>query len=170
MIEFLEFQVNSQDMSIALPQEKISKQSLLLSPTPSVSEIARIVGILSSCIPAVMPAPLHYRALQATKNQAIAVGGYDHRISLPHAAKVELHALVVPTSHISQWEPIKSPQPDLILYTDASLLGWGATCQGVQIGGAWSLEERSLHINCLELLGLGMQSSPFTKGRQTLWF
>ena len=144
-------------MSIALPQEKIQKisertQSLLLSPTPSAREIARMVGILSSCILAVMLAPLHYRALQATKNQAIAMGGYDHRISLPRAAKVELHWWYQHlTSH--NGKPIKSPQPDLILYTDASLLGWGATCQGVQIGGAWSMEERSLHINCLELLG-----------------
>ena len=48
---------------------------------------------------------------------------------------------------------MKSPQPDLVLHTDASLLGWGATCQGIQIGGAWTKKELNLHINCLELLG-----------------
>ena len=107
VLEFMGFLVNY-EKSVLIPSQKIfgipsefsrhvhsnitgenSKnltQSLLLSPTPSAREIARVVGILSSCIPAVMPAPLHYRALQATKNLAIAVGGYDHRISLPHAA------------------------------------------------------------------------------------
>ena len=59
-------------------------------------------------------------------------------------------------------------QPDLILYTDASLLGWGATCQGVQIGGAWSLEERSLHINCLELVGAWNAVQSFCQGKTNL--
>ena len=87
-IEFLGFHVNSTNMSIALPQEKVQKiyeqaQLLLINPTPSAREITRLVGTLSSSIPAVTPAPLHYRALQATKNKAVASGGYDCRISPP---------------------------------------------------------------------------------------
>ena len=36
--------------------------------------------------------------------------------------------------------------------TDASGLGWGACCQGVQTGGRWSPLEKQKQINYLELL------------------
>ena len=47
--------------------------------------------------------------------------------------------------------PIHSPRFDLTIHTDASLRGWGATCEGQSIGGRWDQSESSLHINLLEL-------------------
>lgn len=38
-----------------------------------------------------------------------------------------------------------------LITTDASLAGWGATWRSSTISGTWSLEEKSLHINVLEL-------------------
>ena len=46
-------------------------------------------------------------------------------------------------------QPIHRNQPALIITTDASLLGWGAHCEGCRIGGPWSEEEKSHHINYL---------------------
>ena len=43
--------------------------------------------------------------------------------------------------------------PNLTIETDASLLGWGAVCNGVRTGSLWTQSERLLHINCLELMG-----------------
>ena len=43
-------------------------------------------------------------------------------------------------------------KPSLVMETDASTTGWGATCEGVWTGGPWSETESHLHINCLELL------------------
>ena len=36
------------------------------------------------------------------------------------------------------------------LYTDASRAGWGAHLDGEVVSGQWSVDEQSLHINCLE--------------------
>ena len=106
-IEFLGFQVNSQDMTI----QRISKQtwSFLPNPTPSAREIARIIGILSSCIPAILPAPQHYRALQAMKIKVVAIGGYDHQIPLPQAVRAELHWWC---QHLASHDgkPVRSPK------------------------------------------------------------
>ena len=41
--------------------------------------------------------------------------------------------------------------PDLFLYTDASNVGWGASLLQDSVSGYWDIEERSLHINILEL-------------------
>lgn len=40
----------------------------------------------------------------------------------------------------------------MVIESDASTQGWGATCGGVRTGGPWSPEERQWHINCLEAL------------------
>ena len=68
-----------------------------------------------------------------------------------------------------------TPPPfDLTIRTDASLLGWGATCNGMSTGGRWNMEEAEQHINCLELkaailalkafLRVGMQPPPQSLG------
>jgi len=50
--------------------------------------------------------------------------------------------------------PLAQPRPDLVIETDASLLGWGARCQDLCTGGLWSVEEQQMHINALELLAV----------------
>jgi hypothetical protein len=39
------------------------------------------------------------------------------------------------------------------IFSDASLSGWGAACNGVTNQGPWTLSDREKHINELELLG-----------------
>ena len=41
--------------------------------------------------------------------------------------------------------------PDIIISSDASKIGWGAALGSQKIQGQWTLEERNLHINVLEL-------------------
>jgi hypothetical protein len=51
-------------------------------------------------------------------------------------------------------------KPDLVLTTDASLLGWGAVFDKQETGGQWSSVENKFHINYLEMKAilLGLQS------------
>ena len=46
----------------------------------------------------------------------------------------------------------ESQIPDLIVKTDAFLLGWGAAIEGVNTGSLWSVEEWAQHINYTELM------------------
>jgi hypothetical protein len=46
---------------------------------------------------------------------------------------------------------IATPQPDLVLTSDASREGWGTTCKERHTGSMWSVGERAFHINFLEL-------------------
>jgi hypothetical protein len=43
--------------------------------------------------------------------------------------------------------------PDIEIFSDASLSGWGAVCDGVTTRGPWTSEQADLHINSLERLG-----------------
>lgn len=50
--------------------------------------------------------------------------------------------------------------PDVTIKTDASLLGWGATCdhENMEIDGRWKGEEKINHINYLEMLAIYFRS------------
>ena len=68
-----------------------------------------------------------------------------------------------------EWE--NSPEEreiDLTIESDASLMGWGAACQGQTTGGPWMEEESQMHINCLELLAARFALQTFTKGKTSI--
>ena len=62
--------------------------------------------------------------------------------------------------------PIIIPPPDLVIKTDASLVGWGARCLDQRTGGLWSVKEQELHINALELTAVLLAIQTFTKERK----
>ena len=75
-MEFLGSLVDSVNLSLSLPRDKIRKiqsncQLLLENPVTSVRELSKFLGLLSSSIQAVFPAPLHYRYLQQAKNAVL---------------------------------------------------------------------------------------------------
>ena len=45
--------------------------------------------------------------------------------------------------------PLQVPPPSLLLYTDASLTGWGTHLLNLTVAGVWFRKERDLHINVL---------------------
>ena len=54
----------------------------------------------------------------------------------------------------------------MIIQTDATLTGWEAVCIGVQRSRQWSGEERTLHINVLELLAIKLALFSFTNRKR----
>ena len=110
-----------------------------------------MIGLLTATIPAVLPAPLHYRALQRARNQALRESqDYDHPCRLSPEAKQDL-TWWIRSLHQHNGRSIIPPTPELVMTSDASLEGWEASCRDSQTGGVWSMEERQSHINLLEL-------------------
>jgi hypothetical protein len=141
---------------------------LLASPPPIVRDLSRVLGKLTSSIQAVFPAPLHYRHLQAAKHKALALcKTYQAPVILSPQAREELRWWL---AHMEAWNgrAVIEPQPDLVIETDASNQGWGATCKGIQTGEPWDPSEKLYHINCLELLAGAFAIKAFTKGRAVL--
>lgn len=55
---------------------------------------------------------------------------------------------------MKSFNPILSGNYTLEIFTDASLVGWGAACEGNVTGGSWNDSERANHINYLELVAV----------------
>ena len=73
--------------------------------------------------------------------------------------------VVRPSSHM-EWEGYHPATLSIVIETDASLLGWGVVCNGVQTGGLWSREEQLEHINVLKLRASMFEVQAFTKDKQ----
>ena len=85
-LEFLGFIVDTKNMTLVLPQGKVTAIkdlcSQMLSQTElTVRDIARLIGKLTASIQAIFLAPLHYRQLQSLKNIALQSGGITTRKS-----------------------------------------------------------------------------------------
>ena len=167
-MELLGSLVNSLDLSRSLPRDKIRKiqskcQDLLNTPATTLRELSKCLGLLSSSIQAVFPAPLHYRCLQQAKNSVLRFHkSYEVAVHLDSACLQEVQWW---KDNLVAWNGIALFQQstDLVIETDASRQGWGACCQGMSTGGRWLPEETSYHINCLELLAGSLAIMSFTK-------
>lgn len=75
----------------------------------------------------------------------------SHHVPLSVEAKEEL---IWWLTHIEAWNgrAIFASSPEIVIESDASLLGWGARVEDQSMGGKWLVSEKDLHINCLELL------------------
>lgn len=160
ILEFLGFLLNSILMRISLTPQKVEKVqnaciSLLRKANKVlIREVSRVIGLIVATFPGVMFGPLYYRGLEHDKTHALKLshGNFDSNMHLSQAAIAELQWWVksLPTSY----NEINHGIPDIIINTDASLIGWGGVFKDITCGGHWSLSEQTLHINCLELLAV----------------
>ncbi len=113
-------------------------------------------------------APLFYCNLQSCLREALK-DSQDYRSTahLTLEVKEELHWLI---EHITNWngQSLIFHNEPITIETDASTLGWGATCSGIRTGGPWSRQKKSLHINCLELSAAMLAVKCFAKGTTSL--
>ena len=119
-----------------------------------VRNIARLIGFLVSSLPAVKYGTLNYRYLEIDKINALKCS----------KGNVVVH-MVISEKGVSemQWwlcnldgsfNPIRYPQVDVTLYSDAYLAEWRAVMNDISTGRRLSVTEANSHINCFELLAV----------------
>lgn len=156
-ILFLGFIIDSELMKVFLPDNKIEKirlacGNLLDIPRPTVRQIANVTGLLVSAFPAVNNLKLYYRSIELCKSEALHSNkDFDQHVGLSHQAISDLRLIM---NNLASWNgSFFGPRPiDIVIESDASLVGWGAFSRGQPAQGKWSELEASYHINYLELL------------------
>ena len=169
-IEFLGFTVDTVNMVLKLPGDKIKKiraEARKMKGEESVSAraLARLIGKMNATKQVIPPAPLFYRHLQRDLSGALnrTHQNYDAQLTLSRDSLEELDWW---DTHMTRWngKSVLKKDIDLVIDSDASLTGWGAVCQDQRTGGPWSNQEKEFHINCLELLAATLALKTFTKG------
>ena len=156
-IEFLGFWINSVNMMITLTEQKahvLQKlcRELKSFKKPTIRTVARVVGKMVSSFPAIRFGKLFYRQIDNEKTEALKLkcGNYEAKMKLSENAKNDLQWWI--DSVLNNGCPIVENKPDLVIYSDASLKGWGGVRGEITTGGNWSVNESKIHINVLELM------------------
>ena len=153
-IQFLGLQVDSKKMKIFLPEEKVQNimqtcQQALTRGTLSIRQLSQLLGKLNVTSQAMLSAPVCYHQLQQLKIQSFRRSrSFDTLVTLDQRATEEL---IWWRDQLRNGKDVIPPPPDMLIETDASMIVWGAVCQGIRTGGPWSHQERDCHINVLEL-------------------
>ena len=159
-ITFLGALLNTISMTSALPEEKMElivqiSHQMYSTHQCSLQELSTLLGRMSHVAQTgVWAAPLHYRMLQRIHIEQIQRWGFKskkHIFQLPDSALKDLGWWIAPELVQFNQQAIQLPPFDLSIRTDASLTGWGATCNNQSTGGHWDSLEAKQHINALEL-------------------
>ena len=158
LIDFLGFIVDSVRQELCLPADKTEKiraeaRKLSAATSTVARKLSQFLGKLNAATRVVPVAPLFYRNLQAALGRALEMGDQDYSVSVQITPSMR-EELQWWETHLSQWngKTLVTEKPSIVIETDASNRGWGATSQGLRTGGPWSKTESKLHINCLEAL------------------
>jgi hypothetical protein len=146
-------------LSFALPPGKTQFiidlcKKILEQEVTSLREVASVMGNFTWAIPTIPFAQAHYRSMQRFYISQAQRVGFDLTVKckLTQEAKADLLWWIENLSLMGD-KKFFPKNPDLEIYSDASLSGWGAVCNGVTTNGSWTLSDSHRHINELELLG-----------------
>lgn len=169
IIKHLGFLIDSVQMELKLPEDKALAiktkcEKVLNSRSPSIRLVASLVGTLTASCQATKWGRLFYRKVEQEKISALKhkFGDFDSFMTLSDLARNELSWWLTREHVIAS--SFSVPKATLTLFSDASLLGWGAYDGSTSAGGRWTPDEQSHHINWLELKACWLSLQTFAKG------
>lgn len=157
-IKYLGFLFNSKLQTLAIPEKRRSKLlELVLNFSQkrhcSIKDFASFIGSLVSVGPAVRYGLLYTKQFEREKFLALASADnvYSARMEIPRYLKIDFDWWLNVLADPRQANPICTGSFAREIFSDASRTGWGASCSSRHTHGWWSQDEKSLHINALEL-------------------
>ena len=144
-------------MSVELPKDKRLKVISQIKRFKNlkqckIREFAAFIGTLGSCCSTLKYGRVYLRNFERKKVLALQENDDDFEaiMSLQEVSQTDLDwwKLNIPNAVNS----ITCFSPCIEIFTDASLTGWGAACEGKRTHGFWTEIERKKHINSLELM------------------
>ena len=142
IVEYLGFIIDSEKMITYLSDQKKQKiyEKCCMIPTKpklAIREFASFISTLTSSFPGNQFGPLYYRAMLKLKDKSLKYNkeNFNALIKLSEDALYETAWLKKNISKV--FKLIRYPKISIIIYTDASLEGWGASVGIVSTGGAW---------------------------------
>ncbi|CAG2205296.1 unnamed protein product [Mytilus edulis] len=106
-----------------------------------IRDVAKVIGLIVSSFSAVEFGKLFYRNLEKEKIIALknSKGDFEQSMLISNQMKGDLEWWVANVS--TELRHISHGSPQIVIQTDASLLGWGGILSDNEIGGRWTDEE-----------------------------
>lgn len=125
--------------------------SLLQEKSYTIRHLAKVLGSLTSVCPAISYGWLYTKKLERHRYLSLKKHNddYEYKIRTPSWCIPDLKWWK--SNIYSSVGNIRKYKYSLHIYSDASLTGYGASCNQEVTHGFWTTEEQQLHINILEL-------------------
>ena len=156
---FLGMQIDTVEFKVRPSQDRLCRldaalRCILKDETPTAKTYLRVMGHMASLEKLMPLARLRIRPLQQHLADRWSTD-LDMETRIPISLEV-LEAIQwwQNRENLTAGTRIHPSQPDHLLYTDASKAGWGAHVEELRAQGLWSQQEKSWHINSLELEAL----------------
>ena len=158
-LKHLGFIIDSLELKVFMEPEKQVKlkkklRKILETPTLTIKELARIIGLLVSTRDAITPYLLHTRFLEREKILFLSKNSWKGSLSLQEEAIAEADLWL---QWLETWDGrYFGPElpPNYEVFFDSSDGGYGNVINGIPSSFQWTEEESRLHINQKELLTL----------------
>lgn len=169
VIEFLGFILNSIDMTVSLSLDKSKKivafcMEILSADICTLRQLSQLIGKLVACTPSVPHAAVYHKRLEIFRTLMLrkCKGDYNSLIKLSGECLEDIQWWIDNVSLMKK--PIYQRDPEIVIFTDASLSGWGGyLLDSTSTGGQWSPEESENHINYLELRAVLLSLQSFCR-------
>ena len=131
---------------------KIEQAIVLIKREPTAQNFLHLLGLMASCIELVPHVRLFMRPVQLHLLHYSRPVTRDLQATIPLSKHLE--------SHLNWWQsrdnlllgkPFRQQPNTNVLTTDASKRGYGGHLENLICQGTWSVQQKTLHINCLEL-------------------
>ena len=135
---------------------------MLASHSVSAREIHSLLGEMESMARLLPDGRAHKRSLQrhVKDRWSQANQSWDCHIALGPWFKLAVEQWLN-RDFLFAMVPLAQPHPDLHLFKDASLIGWGAHLSDLSASGRWSAQWSKEHINVLELRAVRLALKSF---------
>ena len=157
-LDYLRMTLQSTPLRAFPTQARIHKILCLVdefasSPEQPLSLWRSLLGVMSSLSTIIPGSRLRMRSLQHRLLVSRPAESPTTLVSWDASCQRDLRWWSVP-SHLSGGVYLSLPRPDLVLYTDASDTGWGASLGSDHLSGWWSRDVLLYSINHRELLAI----------------
>ncbi|KAI2652818.1 ORF V: Enzymatic polyprotein [Labeo rohita] len=160
-ISFLGVELDSVSMTARLTNERAQSvlkclESFRHKTAVPLKTFQRLLGHMAAAAAVTPLGLLHMRPLQRWLHDRVPRWAW-HRGTLRIGVSPQCHRLFSPWSDpafLQAGVPLGQVSRHLVVYTDASSMGWGAVCNGQAASGSWTGPRLQWHINCLELLAV----------------
>lgn len=166
--KYLGFILNSSDMTLSLPLEKRVKikkaiLEIMSKKICQIREMAGLIGVLVAACPAVPYGMLHTKRLEKEKMKALIINDQDldQKMFVSDCLNDDLNWWLNKVPRVKN--PVRLFNFQKEIFSDASLSGWGAYYNKISAQGFWSVQERKLAINNLELIAAFLALKCFAK-------
>jgi len=155
--KYLGFIINSVSFGLELDKRKKKKILALLKNFKKdnwykIRDFAQLLGTLNAACPAITYGFVYCKRLEREKFLALKFNdnNFEGKICIKETMWQDLQWWKRNIQY--SFNPIRTQNYILEIFSDASTSGWGCFCNGTSAYGSWNEEERKHHINWLELL------------------